>query len=267
MAEKKLNIYEELKKVQQEIKANKGQFNSFGNYKYRSLEDIVEAFKKVETKGMLLLSDKVELIGDRYYITATATFKLGSEEISVSASAREPFSQKGMSEAQLTGATSSYARKYAVGGLLAIDDTKDADTMGAEKDDSTKTAGKTINEDEIAKKIAETTNIDELRKMYSYHKSRGDNAILKKITERSAEVKNSIENRIAGVSDPKTTVAMLKRQYETLAEDTTLTEEEKGKLRPVLEKRIEELENKDTQVVENLDEVDFNSNKKTVTIK
>ncbi len=120
-----------LYKIQSELKAPKGQENKFGHYKYRSCEDIVEAVKPIllKHKTSLIITDEIVLIGDRYYVKATA--KLVGENIQTEATAfaREPLTKKGMDEAQLTGATSSYARKYALNGLFAIDDTKDADTM------------------------------------------------------------------------------------------------------------------------------------------
>lgn len=118
-----------LNEIQKELKAPKGQMNSFGNYKYRSCEDIVEAVKPLLGDASLLLSDEIVLIGDRYYVKATAELVDGTTITRVSAFAREPLEKKGMDTAQITGATSSYARKYALNGLFAIDDTKDADTM------------------------------------------------------------------------------------------------------------------------------------------
>lgn len=117
--------------VQSELKAPKGQYNSFGKYNYRSCEDILEGVKPLLNKYGLYLTidDAVELIGDRYYIKATATLFDGDNCISTSAYARESLDKKGMDSSQVTGATSSYARKYALNGLLCIDDTKDADTM------------------------------------------------------------------------------------------------------------------------------------------
>lgn len=117
--------------VQSKLKAPKGQYNSFGKYNYRSCEDILEGVKPLLNKYDLYLTidDDVKLIGDRYYIKATATLSDGTESISVSAYARESLDKKGMDASQVTGATSSYARKYALNGLLAIDDTKDVDTM------------------------------------------------------------------------------------------------------------------------------------------
>lgn len=119
----------ELIKIQAELKAPKGQYNNFGKYKYRSCEDITEAVKPLLTKNkcVLTINDEIMLVGDRYYIKATAILQNGTETISVSAYAREPNSKKGMDEAQITGSTSSYARKYALNGLFAIDDTKDSD--------------------------------------------------------------------------------------------------------------------------------------------
>lgn len=126
-----MSVWEKLLVIQSILKAPKGQRNTFGNYNYRSCEDILEALKPIlaEVKAVVMLSDKVELIGTRYYITATATLldiETG-ETTSVSASAREADSKKGADESQITGAASSYARKYALNGIFAIDDTKDAD--------------------------------------------------------------------------------------------------------------------------------------------
>lgn len=117
-------------KIQKELKAPKGQFNKFGNYKYRSCEDILEAVKPLcaEEGVQLTISDEIVMIGDRYYVKATATVTDGSESASVTAYAREEETKKGMDSSQITGATSSYARKYALNGLFCIDDTKDADT-------------------------------------------------------------------------------------------------------------------------------------------
>ena len=128
-------ILEILSSIQRELKAPKNQLNSFGNYNYRSCEDILEGLKPLlaKTKSVILISDEVVLIGSRFYVKATATLKSAVGEcigeISVSAYAREPEEKKGMDLAQLTGATSSYARKYALNGLFAIDDTKDADSQ------------------------------------------------------------------------------------------------------------------------------------------
>lgn len=121
---------EALRLIQQELKAPKGQYNSFGKYKYRSCEDIVEAVKPLLAKNgcQLTLSDDMVEIGGRVYVKATATITDGKETEVVTAFAREPDQKKGMDESQITGTASSYARKYALNGLLLIDDTKDPDT-------------------------------------------------------------------------------------------------------------------------------------------
>lgn len=118
--------------VQEQLKAPKGQRNSFGNYNYRSAEDIIEAAKPVLAKNglALIITDEIVLIGDRYYVKAKAKLHDKDSDASVwsTAYAREDQDKKGMDGAQITGAASSYARKYALNGLFAIDDTKDADT-------------------------------------------------------------------------------------------------------------------------------------------
>ena len=120
---------EKLVNIQKGLKAPKSQRNNFGKYNYRSCEDILEAVKPLlaENKCILLVSDEVVQVADRIYIKATATIKGKDLDLSVSAFAREPQIQKGMSDSQITGSASSYARKYALNGLFAIDDNKDAD--------------------------------------------------------------------------------------------------------------------------------------------
>ena len=117
--------------IQHKLKAPKGQYNSFGKYNYRSCEDILEGVKPLlkEHNLALLIDDEIVKIGERYYVKATAKITDGREIVSATAYAREPDTKKGMDESQITGATSSYARKYALNALLCIDDTKDADTM------------------------------------------------------------------------------------------------------------------------------------------
>ena len=128
-----MSVYEKLLKIQGSLKAPKGQYNGFGKYKYRSCEDILEALKPllVESKAVVTINDSLIQVGERYYVQAIATLVdvEDGEKVSVMAYAREALSKKGMDESQVTGATSSYARKYALNGLFAIDDNKDMDYM------------------------------------------------------------------------------------------------------------------------------------------
>lgn len=121
---------EALSKIQSELVAPKDLYNKFGNYYYRSAESILEAVKPLLAKhnAQLTVSDEVVVVSDRVYVKATATLTDGKETVSVTAFAREPSEKKGMDSSQITGATSSYARKYALNGLFLIDDSKDADT-------------------------------------------------------------------------------------------------------------------------------------------
>lgn len=125
-------IITKLATIQKKLKAPKNQFNKFGNYKYRSCEDILESLKGLleKTETSLKISDELVLLGDRFYVKATATlYDLESKEkIENTAYAREEETKKGMDGSQITGTASSYARKYALNGLFLIDDTKDADT-------------------------------------------------------------------------------------------------------------------------------------------
>lgn len=134
------NIYQKLLAIQNELKAPKSQFNKFGGYSYRSCEDILEAVKSllVKYQATIILQDKIELIGDRYYIKATARFidAESGETIETEALARESENIKGMQASQITGATSSYARKYVLGSLLLLDDCKDADAIHGKEDNN-----------------------------------------------------------------------------------------------------------------------------------
>lgn len=122
-------LTEKIIAVQSQLKAPKGQFNKFGNYAYRSCEDILEAVKPLlaEQGITLVISDEMVAVGERVYVKATATVSDGETVVSNTACAREAVDKKGMDDAQITGSASSYARKYALNGLFLIDDTKDAD--------------------------------------------------------------------------------------------------------------------------------------------
>lgn len=180
-----MEFIEKIVAIQSELKAPKGQYNSFGKYNYRSCEDILEGVKPLLAKHGLVLTiqDSIDLIGDRFYVKAIATITDGKEQLSTSAYARESLDKKGMDASQVTGATSSYARKYALNGLLAIDDTKDADTM----DNSKKPVQQTqetvynwqtlkaratqggISEDDLKHYLKETLKVNELKDMTQEH--------------------------------------------------------------------------------------------------
>jgi hypothetical protein len=150
-----MTIYEKLSKIQQKLKAPKGQYNSFGGYKYRSAEDILEAVKPIcaEFETVLILTDSVVQVGDRIYVKAEAELAnfSGEDSITASAFAREPEDKKGMDSSQITGTASSYARKYALNGLFNIDDTKDADTDEYQKQTrrSTSSGSKKVNATQV----------------------------------------------------------------------------------------------------------------------
>ena len=145
-----MTIREKLTKIQTELKAPKSQYNNFGKYKYRSLEDIMEAIKPLlkEVGACLVVEDDIKMVGDRIYVVAKATLMDADSETSISAQAmaRESLSKKGMDESQITGTASSYARKYCLNGLFAIDDTKDADSMDNSQDNRP-TASKATDDD------------------------------------------------------------------------------------------------------------------------
>ena len=138
-----MELKEKLLLIQNELKAPKSQINNFGKYKYRNCEDILEAVKPIcaTYKATLVLSDDVVQVGERFYLRANAIlYDIGSDkELKVTAYAREEESKKGMDGSQVTGAASSYARKYALNGLFNIDDTKDADTTNIDENETKET--------------------------------------------------------------------------------------------------------------------------------
>ena len=137
-----MKVQEKLLAIQQSLKAPKNQYNKFGDFHYRSLEDILEALKPLlkEAKCILVINDEIVLIGGRFYVKATATLHdlESGEAIESSAYAREDESRPKMDVSQVTGSSSSYARKYALNGLFLIDDVKDADTRDNSKPEDKK---------------------------------------------------------------------------------------------------------------------------------
>ena len=172
------SIYSALNYIQSNLKAPKGQFNSFGKYHYRSCEDILEGVKPhlKETNTCLVISDEIVTIGEHNYIKATATlYGADGGAVANSAFAKEPLEKKGMDSSQITGATSSYARKYALNGLFCIDDTKDADT-DAYTANTTQTKTKA--------KAPETNTIREKRVKEEYLKSITQQMAIKQINPK-----------------------------------------------------------------------------------
>lgn len=133
-------MIDKLFEIQQKLKAPKGQVNTYGGYKYRSCEDIFEAVKPLLKEQNLILqtTDELVQVGERYYVKATAILTDGKETITNTAYAREEESKKGMDSSQITGACSSYARKYALNGLFLIDDVKDSDFTNSEESEEQK---------------------------------------------------------------------------------------------------------------------------------
>ena len=190
-----------LMEIQHRLKAPKGQYNNFGKYKYRSCDDILEAVKPIlnEVGCSLTLTDEVVLIGDRYYIKATARLKGENTDEVTTAYAREDQDKKGMDGSQITGTASSYARKYALNGLFCIDDTKDADTdeyANQNKRTAPATAPKTEKEvfdpshplwqKALDKMVAGKGSIKELQKVYTIPAS-AEKAIMDYLNEHNKQ--------------------------------------------------------------------------------
>ena len=168
-------ITQKLATIQQKLKAPKGQYNSFGKYAYRNAEDILEAVKPLcaETGTVVLLSDEIINIGNRFYVKATVALVDAETQtqLSVSAYAREEEEKKGMDGSQVTGASSSYARKYALNGLFAIDDTKDSDTTNTTGADKNAVKGKqtplVATKEQLAEAAALGVNLEQTTAWYN----------------------------------------------------------------------------------------------------
>lgn len=182
-----------MSEIQAKLKAPKGQFNSFGKYRYRSCEDIVEAVKPLlaEYGYYLNMRDDIRVAGDRVYVEAYCAVMNGESVIAHStAFAREPEAKKGMDESQITGTASSYARKYALNGLFAIDDTKDADTDEHKKQTSQPSKPEPVKlDDETVAKFESCATLDELREVWESLKPEQRNSY--------ATVKNEAKARLS----------------------------------------------------------------------
>lgn len=199
-----MSVYEKLAAVQRELKAPKGQFNSFGKYKYRSCEDILEALKPVLSKNgcAVVLSDSVEQVGDRFYICATATITdyETHEQVHNTAFAREDADKKGMDGSQITGTASSYARKYALNGLFLIDDTKDADTdayheqtTGEKRKQEPKIAAATAKANEVKKLLVKVTGSKENAQAVWEKQYRADSGDIVKMNAALIELNDKLK--------------------------------------------------------------------------
>ena len=193
---KKLNVWQKLNRVQVELKAPKNQRNKFGKYYYRSCEDILEGLKPLLDKynAIVLLSDETKVEEGRHYIVATATFvdTDNGENVCVKAQAREDENKKGMDGAQLTGSTSSYARKYALNGLFCIDDTKDSDATnnGAQTTTQAKKSTSTGMTNQHLNKLFELG----VKKGYSQEKVRQQ--VVKKFNKTAEEMTMAEYNQV-----------------------------------------------------------------------
>lgn len=162
--------------IQSTLKAPKNQFNAFGNFKYRSCEDILEGIKPLLKRAelVLIINDDIVAINDRYYIKATASlFDTDGKQIAQSSAfAREEENKKGMDGSQITGAASSYARKYALNGLFAIDDTKDADVAPSKSKSNNQEQKETLSEELIHKTLKNCKTIKSLNIIFNKYKDK-----------------------------------------------------------------------------------------------
>ena len=159
-------INKQLALIQAALVAPKSQHNKFGNYSYRSAEDILEAVKPLLGELSLVISDEMIEVGGRVYVRATATLTAESGSVSACGYAREPLAQKGMSEPQVTGSASSYARKYSLNGLFCIDDTKDADHNSQSQQAETRMAS-TKQIEFVRNLVQQKWNVNDFRKKFN----------------------------------------------------------------------------------------------------
>lgn len=178
--------------VQSQLKAPKNQWNDFGSYYFRSCEDILEAVKPLlKAEGLLLtITDEIVVLGDRFYVKATATLTDGERSLPNQAFAREDASKKGMDGSQVTGAASSYARKYALNGLFAIDDTKDVDTLNNGKNTGT-TKGADKGKEKAIEEAKNAPDLAALSAIYKKYEKRfgKDTQFLAECTARKKQLK------------------------------------------------------------------------------
>lgn len=188
--EDKKSIQTALRAIQSKLKAPKGQTNNFGHYRYRSAEDILEAVKPLLTENdcSLTISDDIVLVGNRIYVKATAILTNEEQSIQTTAFAREEDMKKGMDASQVTGAASSYARKYALNGLFCIDDTKDADALNVNKEYTQPATD--ANLEMVIANIKVASSVEELSKIWNEcYAYQGNKAFVSALTNRKKELK------------------------------------------------------------------------------
>lgn len=201
-----MNIYEKLATIQQELKAPKNQYSDYGGYYYRSCEDILEGLKPCLEKvnALVMLSDELVLVGDRYYIKATATLIdiESTERISNTAFARETESRPKMDASQITGSSSTYARKYALNGLFCIDDVKDADSMDNRQIEEKKPENKQKKAEAEQKKIEDSV-INETKVKALLYRCEKDGVEPAKITKlyKVSSIADLTEAKYANIND------------------------------------------------------------------
>lgn len=179
--------------IQAAVKAPKGKYNSFGKYYYRSAEDIMEAVKPIINPlgYWLVVTDSIELIGERYYVKSLAVLTNGNSVYQVTGYAREDESRKGMDSAMVTGSAASYARKYALQGLFCLDQNKDSDELHDQGPDPEEIENARMVNEEWKSQINYCTTIDQLTQLYNQNKETVDkNSNIKKMfSERKSQLK------------------------------------------------------------------------------
>jgi len=188
-----------LSEVQKRLKVGKENRNDFGKYNYRNCADILEAVKPLLPEGFsVVLSDDLVIVGDRYYVKATVLLSNGMESFQTTAFARESFDKKGMDDSQITGAASSYARKYALNGLFAIDDTKDADGMDNTDHNTKKEACITQDQFDILGELIIETKTDTVK----FCKAGGVSSLAELPASKFAGAKAVLEKKKAAMNKP-----------------------------------------------------------------
>ena len=214
-------IYSELSRIQQELKAPKNLWNKFGNYHYRNAEGILEAVKPLLNGLALIVNDEPVVVGDRFYIKATVTLTNGDESVSAVAYAREDGEKKGMDGCQLTGACSSYARKYALNALLMIDDSKDSDdnSLSPKNPENAEVEKKNETKKQTEQKQNVQAEVTQITKIPKQEEPKQEKPKQEEPTEAMAYLLKEMKNlRIARGISAKANNELFKKQMEKLIE-------------------------------------------------